>query len=166
MPLPPEVANGTTVLPEKSQLSRKVSTILGAVYHHMGKPTKTASYPATSAALPPSAGRADGSFASVVLRLDLSVQFRSARVYGTAGTISYKSAPVAAARSFAARSVLPVQEKYATNIFLSITAPCPLYFHPRRSLSTTPRVSSHTVGSETSIPTASIAARCLAVTAV
>ena len=38
MPLPPEVANGTIVLPEKSQLSRNVAMMRGATYHHMGKP--------------------------------------------------------------------------------------------------------------------------------
>ena len=43
MPLPPEVANGTTVLPVRSQLSRNVLTMVGATYHQMGKPTKTVS---------------------------------------------------------------------------------------------------------------------------
>ena len=43
MPLPPLVAKGITRLPERSQLSRKVSTIFGSTYHQMGKPRKTVS---------------------------------------------------------------------------------------------------------------------------
>ena len=42
-PLPPLVANGTMVFPEKSYDSKNVSMIRGSVYHHMGKPTNTAS---------------------------------------------------------------------------------------------------------------------------
>ena len=37
MPLPPEVAKGTTFLPEKSPLSRNVLMMVGATYHQMGK---------------------------------------------------------------------------------------------------------------------------------
>ena len=43
IPLPPEVAKGITRLPERSQLSRKVSTMRGSTYHQMGKPRKTVS---------------------------------------------------------------------------------------------------------------------------
>ncbi len=38
IPLPPEVANGITVLPEKSYCSRNVSIMVGATYHQIGKP--------------------------------------------------------------------------------------------------------------------------------
>ena len=79
MPLPPEVAKGTTVLPVRSQLSRKVLTIVGAIYHQMGKPTNTTSYCATSAEAA-MAGRLLSPFISRVLRLEESFQFRSAAV--------------------------------------------------------------------------------------
>ena len=46
--LPPEVAKQTAVLPERSQLSRNVSMMRGAVYHQIGKPMKTVSYPLIS----------------------------------------------------------------------------------------------------------------------
>lgn len=38
MALPPEVAKGTIALPEKSQLSRKVSTARGSIPHHIACP--------------------------------------------------------------------------------------------------------------------------------
>ena len=38
IPLPPDVANGMTVFPEKSADSRKVSMMFGSLYHQMGKP--------------------------------------------------------------------------------------------------------------------------------
>ena len=80
IPLPPEVAKGITVLPEKSYLSRNVSTIRGSTYHQMGKPTNTVSYWSRSAAGAAMAGRQAGSFISSVLRLFWSIQFRSAAV--------------------------------------------------------------------------------------
>ena len=49
---------GITVLPEKSDLSRNVSTIRGSTYHQMGKPTNTVSYWSRSAAGAAMAGRA------------------------------------------------------------------------------------------------------------
>lgn len=39
MPLMPDVAKGTTVFPEKSYCSIKVSMIEGSLYHYTGKPT-------------------------------------------------------------------------------------------------------------------------------
>ena len=43
-PLPPEVANSTIFLPEKSYCSRNVLMIVGATYHQIGNPTNTVSY--------------------------------------------------------------------------------------------------------------------------
>ena len=40
----PDVAKGTMVLPVKSLASKNVLTMVGAVYHQMGKPTYTTSY--------------------------------------------------------------------------------------------------------------------------
>lgn len=79
-PLPPLVANGITVLPEKSSLSKKVLIIVGATYHQIGKPTKTVSYYAKSFTLPLMAGREDLSLISTELREFLSCQFKSAAV--------------------------------------------------------------------------------------
>ena len=56
-PLPPEVANSTIVLPEKSWLSRKVLIIVGATYHQIGKPRKITSYCSVSQGVPDIAGR-------------------------------------------------------------------------------------------------------------
>ena len=80
MPLPPEVAKGMSFLPEKSPPSRNVSTIVGATYHQIGKPTKTVSYAPRSSGMPVMAGRDFGSFISTLLRLCLSIQLRSALV--------------------------------------------------------------------------------------
>lgn len=43
MELPPDVANGTTVLPVSSHCSRNACTMRGASYHQIGKPTKITS---------------------------------------------------------------------------------------------------------------------------
>ena len=48
IPVPPEVQNALMVLPLKSTLSMKVLMIVGAVYHHTGKPITTVSYWLTS----------------------------------------------------------------------------------------------------------------------
>ena len=80
MPLPPEVAKGITVLPEKSYSSRKVLMMVGATYHQMGKPTNTVSYWSMLSTWLLTSGREAGSFISSVLRLCLSVQSRSAAV--------------------------------------------------------------------------------------
>ncbi|MBR6204134.1 MAG: amidohydrolase family protein [Candidatus Methanomethylophilaceae archaeon] len=79
MSLPPEVANGTTVFPAKSQDSMNVSMIDGSLYHHTGNPTKTTSYAETSA-FEDMAGLEDLSLISMVLLLFLSLQSRSASV--------------------------------------------------------------------------------------
>lgn len=42
-PEPPEVANRTIFLPEKSYASKKLLMIVGATYHQIGKPTKMVS---------------------------------------------------------------------------------------------------------------------------
>ena len=43
MPLEPDVAKGIMVFPEKSYSSANVSIMEGSLYHHTGKPMKTAS---------------------------------------------------------------------------------------------------------------------------
>ena len=111
MPLPPEVAKGTTVFPVKSYASMKVSMIDGSRYHQIGKPTKTTSYCAMFSTRVPIAGRALRSFISRVLRLFLSIQFRSAFVYGTSAAISYRSAPVTAASFSDSAAVVPLALK-------------------------------------------------------
>lgn len=78
MPLPPDVANKTISLPEKSHASRNEFTMCGATYHQMGNPTKTVSYDSTSAGNSAIAGRDRGSFISIELRLLSFVQSRSA----------------------------------------------------------------------------------------
>ena len=83
----------------------------GSTYHHTGKPTNTVSYCAMSCTGSAIAGRLAGSFISTVLRLFLSIQFKSADVYGSAGRISYRSAPMDSAISFATRAVTPLAEK-------------------------------------------------------
>lgn len=80
MALPPEVAKGTIALPEKSPLSRKVSTARGSIPHQMGKPTKTVSYCSTFSTAAARAGRQAVSRISKELRLCLLVQSRSAAV--------------------------------------------------------------------------------------
>ena len=79
-PLPPEVANSTTVLPDRSQDSTKVLMMWGATYHQMGKPRNTVSYSAIFSGRRAISGREAGSFISMVLRLFLSIQSRSALV--------------------------------------------------------------------------------------
>src|SRR5574344_1230597 len=66
------------------------------------------------------------------LRLCLFVQSRSASVHFTAGSISYKSAPVTPARVFAISAVTPLAEKYATSFF-DIVTPCPLNIQQYKS---------------------------------
>ena len=110
-PLPPLVANGITVLPVKSSLSKKVLIIVGATYHQIGKPTKTVSYCAKSFTLPLIAGREDLSLISTELREFLSCQFKSAAVYGCAGVISYKSPLTTPASVCASFLVTPLHEK-------------------------------------------------------
>ena len=73
------------VLPEKSWLSRNVLMIFGATYHHIGNPTNTLSYASMLPSFSAMAGREAGSFISMVLRLVLSLQSRSALVYGVFG---------------------------------------------------------------------------------
>ena len=79
-PLPPEGANSTTVLPDRSQDSTKVLMMWGATYHQMGKPRNTVSYSAIFSGRRAISGREAGSFISMVLRLFLSIQSRSALV--------------------------------------------------------------------------------------
>ena len=55
------------------------------------------------------------SFISILLRLFLSIQFKSASVYATSGLISNKSAPAASASFSATFFVTPLAEKYVTN---------------------------------------------------
>ena len=93
-------------------------TIVGATYHQMGKPRYTTSYSAIDAHFSAMAGRDEASFISSVLRERLSIQSRSAAVYGTAGFISNISAPTASATACAAFAVVPVGEKYATSFLL------------------------------------------------
>src|SRR5699024_8890483 len=92
--------------------------MVGAVYHQIGKPTNTVSYASIFSTRFAMAGREDGSFISIVLRLFLSIQFRSARLYGISGLISYKSAPAAFANASATFAVTPLAEKNATNLLL------------------------------------------------
>ena len=54
--------------------------IVGATYHHTGKPTNTTPYCAMFSTLSAMAGREDGSRISTLLLLFLSVQSRSAAV--------------------------------------------------------------------------------------
>ena len=68
MPLPPDVAKGTSFFPARSQLSKKVLMMVGATYHHTGNPKNTVSYPERSV-LPERAGRDAGSCISRLLRL-------------------------------------------------------------------------------------------------
>ena len=62
------------------------------------------------------AGRLCSSFISSVLRLFLSIQFRSAEVYAVSGQISKRSPPVTAESVFASFAVSPLAEKYAIRI--------------------------------------------------
>ena len=65
MPEPPDVQNALIVFPLKSTLSMNVLMIVGAVYHHTGKPITTVSYPLTSQ-VPAIGGLNDLSFISMV----------------------------------------------------------------------------------------------------
>lgn len=60
MPLMPDVAKGTTVFPEKSYCSIKVSMIEGSLYHHTGKPTNTMLYCPILSTFDPIAGHHPG----------------------------------------------------------------------------------------------------------
>ena len=106
------------VLPPKSYASRNVLMIDGAVYHQIGKPIRITSCSAIGASQSASSGRDDGSSISTLLRLFLSIQSRSACVYGTFGRISYRSAPIASASTDAAFSVTPLALNHATNVLL------------------------------------------------
>lgn len=59
--------------------------MVGATYHQIGNPTKIASYSSMLSRLAAMAGREAESLISMVLRAFLSIQFRSALVYGTSG---------------------------------------------------------------------------------
>ena len=64
------------------------------------------------------AGRDNLSFISTELLDFLFVQSRSALVYLTSGSISKRSASIAAAKFLARAAVTPLAEKYATNFLL------------------------------------------------
>lgn len=87
---------------------------------NLGNPTNTTSYCSIFSTLERIAGRHPLSFISTVLRLFLSIQSRSASVYGISGSISNRSAPVSFASFSATLLVTPLALKYAVNILLIV----------------------------------------------
>jgi len=85
IPLPPEIANGMIVLPVRSQHSGKILTMFGATYHQIGKAMNIVLYAPRFIGTFAISGRADGSRISKVERECLSIQFKSARMYGAFG---------------------------------------------------------------------------------
>ena len=84
----------------------------------MGNPTNTSSYSLMLPSFFATAGRDNLSFISTELLDFLFVQSRSALVYLTSGSISKRSASIAAAKFLARDAVTPLAEKYATNFLL------------------------------------------------
>lgn len=123
MPLPPDVANRAIRADEKSNASKNVLMMFGAVYHQMGKPISTVSYASIPSGIDFKAGLHAGSLHSRVLLLEESVQSRSAAVYASLGAISNTSAPIASASRRATASVTPLAEKYATSVFQTLLSP-------------------------------------------
>lgn len=123
MPLPPDVANRAIRADEKSNASKNVLMMFGAVYHQMGKPISTVSYVSTPSGIDFKAGLHAGCLHSQVLLLEESVQSRSAAVYASLGAISNTSAPIASASRRATASVTPLAEKYATSVFQTLLSP-------------------------------------------
>lgn len=94
-----------------------MSMIDGSRYHQTGNPTKIVSYFERSGIFLAIFGRHVRLFISVVVRLNLLVQSKSSAVYFSAGTISNRSASIAAAKSSARPRVVSVALKYATSVF-------------------------------------------------
>ena len=85
--------------------------IVGATYHQIGKPTKITSYSSIFVQVSAISGRDEASFISIVLRLFLSIQFKSAAVYGIFGLISYSSLSINEAIRWPTFLVTPLHEK-------------------------------------------------------